>query len=428
MLAVLMTLSAVSLTFVLDRAESEPREEQIALMLASVANLTRVALLASAPEKRTDLLAELANKEGINIYVAEDDEKPSPLPPDSAVARIEKKLQAHLGPDTQLTLERSGDQAIYLRTQIAGDAYWIALPLNRLGAKNIWQWLGWGGLVTAIALIAAAWFVSRLSRPLRDLSRAAKVIGAGQHPPPLTESGPDELVTVAHAFNQMNTDLAAIDQDRALILAGISHDLRTPLTRLRMGIEMAVGSDDMRDSMSSDIEEMDRTIGQFLDFARDESGESEENTDLLQLLGDIQTSYVRRGFHVVLDSDSELKPQETVLTVHAKTLRRAITNLIDNAIRYGGEHCPEKPITLSLSKKQRQFCIGVADRGPGIPADKIDYLKRPFTRLEAARSNTTGSGLGLAIVERIARQHGGQMELLPRVGGGLLACIELPLR
>jgi two-component system osmolarity sensor histidine kinase EnvZ len=222
----------------------------------------------------------------------------------------------------------------------------------------------------------------------------------------------------------MSADLAQIDQDRALILAGISHDLRTPLTRLRMGIEMA-GDDGLREGMTADVEEMDKTIGQFLDFARSEGGEAPQDVDVAALLLDIATQYRRRGFKVDLVAPAApvLAPPAVARPVRPQALRRAISNLIDNALRYAGS---ESLVELALGGAGGEFSIEVLDRGPGIPADEVERMKRPFARLEAARTNTAGAGLGLAIVDRVARSHNGRLELLPREGGGLLARLALP--
>jgi two-component system osmolarity sensor histidine kinase EnvZ len=258
---------------------------------------------------------------------------------------------------------------------------------------------------------------------LHALPHAALEIGRGRTPPPIEESGPDEIATLARAFNQMNTDLARLDSDRALILAGVSHDLRTPLARLRMGIEMIAPADAdraTRDGMVADVEEMDQTIGQFLDFARETGGEAPQETDLAALLDDLAAQYARRG--VTIETDLAALPP---LRIRPKALRRAVANLIDNA-RNHARH--EQPVRLALQRDKDDICIDVCDRGPGIPSEEVERLKKPFTRLESARSNTSGAGLGLAIVERIARSHGGSLHLLPREGGGLVARISLPTK
>ncbi|MBX9848330.1 MAG: two-component sensor histidine kinase, partial [Rhodocyclaceae bacterium] len=167
----------------------------------------------------------------------------------------------------------------------------------------------------------------------------------------------------------------------------------------------------------TDVEEIDKTIGQFLDFARADDGEAFTITPLSEMLQDINTHYGRLGVELITDIQKDISIQ-----VRPKAIRRAISNLIDNALRYGGE----SPISLSLHQDKQGIRIGVADRGPGIPAEQVDRLKLPFTRLDQSRGNMTGAGLGLAIVERILRGHGGRFDLLPREGGGLLAQLTLP--
>lgn len=417
LLAVVMTLSALSWAGIFVFSERQPRARQLAQLLSSVTNLTRAAIVAADPALRLELLDALSRDEGLRIDAADDDEPIPPPPSDPMLQITQELLQQQLGPHTYLTLVRKGEQALFLRTQIEGDDYWIALPLERLGRPRSLQWIGWGALAAAVALLAAAAFVSRLTRPLRNLARAARQIGAGEHPPPLPEDGPDELATVAQAFNQMDADLSRLDQDRALILAGVSHDLRTPLTRLRMGIEMSVEDEESRNAMSADVEEMDRTIGQFLDFARSDGGEAMQEVELHAILTDLAAQYQRRQFQI----SAELSPVPP-LTGQPQALRRLAANLIDNALRYA----PGQAVDVGLGLEGKDIVLTVADRGPGIPPDQVERLKRPFTRLDDARSNTGGAGLGLAIVERILRQHRGSLALLPREGGGLLARVTIP--
>jgi two-component system, OmpR family, osmolarity sensor histidine kinase EnvZ len=216
----------------------------------------------------------------------------------------------------------------------------------------------------------------------------------------------------------MTRDLARLEDDRALILAGVSHDLRTPLARLRLGLEMADADAPLKGGMAADIDEMDRIIGQFLDFARAAGGEPAAPTDLAALARDIAARYRDAGH--ALTEEIVAVPE---VTVRPMAIRRLVTNLVDNAIRHG-----DGDIRLRVAPASRAAVIEVLDRGPGIPADEVERLKQPFTRLETARSGKGGSGLGLAIVDRIARMHGGSFDLLPREGGGLVARVTFPLR
>jgi two-component system osmolarity sensor histidine kinase EnvZ len=191
-----------------------------------------------------------------------------------------------------------------------------------------------------------------------------------------------------------------------MVLAGISHDVRTPLSRLRLALEMSGAEPAAAEAMAADIGEIDGIIGQFLDFARGENEEKAEH-DLDALVLELGEHYTRihRKVSVKAGTAAPVRMARTAV-------RRAVANLIDNALRYAGE-----PVEVETGK----FFVEVRDRGPGIAPDEVDHAKRPFTRLDAARGGPAGAGLGLAIVERVARAHGGSLELLPRPGGGLIA-------
>jgi two-component system osmolarity sensor histidine kinase EnvZ len=414
-----LILLAVAAWFELFRfSEREPRARQTADLVASVVNLTRVALVTAQPDLRRELLLDLQEQEGIRIYPAEADERITPLTLDRPGTQLfAEEVRRQLGPDTRLALERDGLPGFWVSFRIAGDEYWVMLPRERIERQAALRWLGWGAFVLVAALAGAWLIVFRLRRPLRALVGAAADVGRGRVPAPLEESGPQEIQTVSRAFNQMTRDLARLEDDRALILAGVSHDLRTPLARLRLGLEMADADAQLQAGMAADIDEMDRIIGQFLDFARAAGGESAAPTDLAALAREVAGHYRGTG-HALADEIADV-PQ---VAVRRLAVRRLMTNLVDNAFRYG-----EKDVLLRVAQAGRAVAVEVLDRGPGIPADEVERLKQPFTRLETARSGKGGSGLGLAIVERIARMHGGALDLLPREGGGLVARVTFPV-
>ncbi|MFZ2627437.1 MAG: ATP-binding protein, partial [Rugosibacter sp.] len=423
LVALLMLLSVAAWFAIFRSYEREPRARQLAQTLVSVANLTRAALVSARVEARRELLRDLSDREGIHIYPADADDEVTPLPDSAFLHRVEALVKRSLGAETRLTLEREGEQGLFISFRIDDTddgEFWVALPRERIERIYPLSWIGWS--VAALLLsLGGAWLIMfRITRPLKTLELAARKVGAGETPPPLDENGLTEFATVSRAFNQMSADLAQSNQDRALILAGISHDLRTPLTRLRMGIEMST-DEVLREGMIADVEEMDKTIGQFLDFARSDGGETPQQTDLSALLDEIAAQYQRRGFAVTF-TPLAVSSTPIISNVRVQALRRAINNLIDNALRYAGS---EQPVELLLTRHGKILGIEVHDRGPGIPADETERMKRPFTRLEAARSNTAGAGLGLAIVDRIARLHGGRLELAARPGGGLIAHITL---
>ncbi len=437
LVATLMLLSVAAWFLIFSTYEREPRARQLAQTLASVANLTRVSLLSARADARLGLLRELSDREGIHIYPAEPDEVVEPLDGNPLLALVHEHLREQLGPKTRMTLQRNGENALFVSFRIddetpasgaaesEGDGeFWVALPRERIERRFPINWIGWGAAVLVLSLVGAWLIVFRITQPLKAIKRAAQKVGAGETPPPLAEHGPEEVVAVAQAFNHMSADLARLDQDRALILAGISHDLRTPLTRLRMGIEMTADPA-MRDGMSADVEEMDKTISQFLDFARTGNGdgnaaETLEPLDIQALLLELSEQYRRRNLPVTLHA--AVSPAPTFVRVRPQALRRALTNLIDNALRYA----PGEPPLLSCHHEGKTVIIDIEDQGPGIPAADVERVKRPFTRLDAARSNVVGAGLGLAIVERIVRSHGGELHLIPSPVRGLIARVSLP--
>jgi two-component system osmolarity sensor histidine kinase EnvZ len=417
LLAALVVATMVGWFQIFRAYEVEPRARQISQNLISIVNLTRSALVNSQPELRRELLSDLAEREGIQVYPSDPDEQLAP-PVDDAVQNLVRELvRRQLGEDTRFASEREGKPGLWLSFHITDDEYWLRIPRRRVEREIALRWLGWGALALVLSLLAAYLIVSRLNRPLRALATAAGAIGKGNTPEPLSESGPEEIRTLSHAFNEMSRDLARLDADRALILAGVSHDLRTPLSRLRLGLEMSGADPQLKDGMTADIEEMDRIINQFLDFARTDGGETPQRADLATIASEVAEHYRRHGRAVATELASV--PQ---LPLQTMAMRRVVLNLVDNALRYG-----EKDVGIAVHADNGSVVLAVSDRGPGIPASEVERLKRPFTRLEAARSDKGGAGLGLAIVERVARAHGGNLQLLPRPGGGLLAEIRLPL-
>ena len=417
LLAALVVASMVGWFQIFRAYEVEPRARQISQNLISIVNLTRTALVNSQPELRRELLSELAEREGIQVYPSDPDERLAPAPDEAVLNLVRELVRRQLGEDTRFASEREGKPGLWLSFHIDDDEYWLRIPRGRVERQIALRWLGWGVLALALSLLSAYVIVSRLNRPLRALATAAGAIGKGKTPEPLSESGPEEIRTLSHAFNDMSRDLARLDADRALILAGVSHDLRTPLSRLRLGLEMSGADPQLKDGMTADIEEMDRIINQFLDFARTDGGETPQRADLAAIVSEVAEHYRRHGRAVATELANV--PE---LALQTMAMRRVVLNLVDNALRYG-----EKDVGIAVRAENGSVVLEVSDRGPGIPAFEVERLKRPFTRLEAARSDKGGAGLGLAIVERVARAHGGNLELLPRPGGGLLAEIRLPL-
>ncbi len=414
LIAALIVVSVVA-SFQIQRVyEREPRARELAQQAVSSVNLTRAALVNADPFRRRDLLIELNEREGLRVYPVTNAEKLAPLPPDALLERVAAHVRADLGGATRFAYERDGMDGFWVSFFIDEDEFWVMLPQERFDPEIGLGWLGWGAALLALALLGASLIAATLSRSLRALAGAARRVGHGETPAPLAESGPRELATVSAAFNRMARDLEALERERAMVLAGISHDVRTPLSRLRLALEMSGADATAAQGMSADIDEMDQVIGQFLEFAR---GENEAKTvdDLTALLAEVGEHYAKLGKAVKVNA-AQLAP----FAFARMALRRAVGNLIDNALRYAGE-----PVEVAARSEGATVIIEVLDRGPGIPAGEAERLKQPFTRLDPARSGRGGAGLGLAIVERVARAHGGRLELVPRPGGGLAARLSV---
>jgi two-component system osmolarity sensor histidine kinase EnvZ len=418
LISLLMVISVAAWFQILRNFERQPRAKQMAQMVVSVVNLTRAALVTAHADKRRELLLDLSDREGIRIYPAELGDKLVPPSEGPFTRLLNTEIRRQLGEETRLASGMGELRGFFISFHIEDDEYWVMLPRERVERPFPWQWLGWTALALLLSLIGAWLIVSRINQPLKALAAAAVDIGKGRTPAPLPESGPVEIEALARSFNQMSQDLARLDADRALILAGVSHDLRTPLARLRLSAEMSGNDGALKQGMIADIGEMDAIIGQFLDFARTQSEEPVTPTDVAALAREVVEHQLRLGH--ALRADIEPVP---VQALRRMGIKRLISNLVDNALAYG-----EKDVCVATRGEGGRLILEVLDRGPGIPPQQAERLKQPFTRLEQARSGKGGSGLGLAIVDRIARHHGGSFELLPREGGGLIARVSLPLQ
>jgi len=371
------------------------------------------------PRQRPQGLREFLGARHLRVQQQGKDAHAGP-PQTPLVAELEQRLRAELGPGTEVRA-LPGRQQFLVRLQAGGTAYWAAFPMPAPreldGAPS--RALAWS-LAIVLLLLATAYVSARyLARPLRQLNAAVDELGRGGTPAPLPESGPSEIAAVNRRFNAMLANLRQIERDRALLLAGVSHDLRTPLARLRLGVEMGGGDDPAeRAGMVADIEEMDRIVGQFLDFARADDTSGRELAELDPIVQACVDRYVAAGREIGFRPGG-VRP----LPLKPTAVSRLVANLVDNALAYGAP-----PVDVVTADGEAFATIEVRDRGAGIAPDDVERLKRPFTRASDARARAdgaAGAGLGLAIVERIARMHGGTLEILPRDGGGTVARVRL---
>lgn len=405
--------------------EREPRARQIAQEVVSIVNTTRTALLYSDALERRQMLADLAENVGIRVVPLEPSDQVEPFPDDPLARIVADEIRARLGAATRIGEIINGVPGIWVSFDIDGDAYWVYIERDLLAREIGTQWIGWAVIATLLSLFAAIAITRVVNLPLAKLSRAARELGAGHTPARLPETGPIEISTVNQSFNRMVSDLGKLEQDRAVLLAGISHDLRTPLTRLRLEVEMNDLPAETRSAMIGDLEQMDAIVGQFLDYARAKPQQAAEAVDLSTLVDDaLAHSRLMHTEAVTLACDVA---RGIVVQGHRTELLRAIDNLLTNADRYG--RSPDSgrlELAVSLQRDGKDALLRVADRGPGIAAERIDQLMRPFERGDAARGDVKGAGLGLAIVDRIARLHGGAFRLAANEPRGLRAELSLP--
>jgi two-component system osmolarity sensor histidine kinase EnvZ len=325
---------------------------------------------------------------------------------------IERDLAARL-PGRDLRVTESPEPVLWIATVDGRGA--IGIPLLALRAPLRWTTVLWLLAGALIVLAAAAWAARGLVLPLRTLADAAPGLLAGAAPPPWPPGAATELAELSAAFERAAADTRSAAQERGLMLAGLSHDMRTPLARLVVALELLDGVDpSIRAGMQADIAELDAILDQFVAFVRDGRDEAAVEVDLGSLLDDALAAQ-RRGGHAFA------RTGEAHVAVRGKpmALRRAVDNLLGNAVRHG--HAPRE---VALQRDGAAAVICVRDRGPGVPAAQLAELGRPFYRADAARS-TPGSGLGLATVARVAAWHDGGLVLANRDGGGFEARLRV---
>ncbi len=325
-------------------------------------------------------------------------------------AAAQPHLIRHAGPDGQMWY--------WARLPAGGATLAVGLSDARIDTQPLTALLIvlLASLVLAVGL--AALMARRLVAPLARLERASERIGQGERPEPLPETGPREIVALSRRFNTMARQVRELLSARTTLLAGISHDLRTPLARMRLALEMLRSDPNERliAGLERDLEQMNQLIGNVLDLARGLAHETPGQVDLAVLLHQLASE------HAGADQVVRVRCEPCERAVPVMALRRALGNLLQNALRYA----PEAPVELVCEQKGPRCRLGVLDRGPGIPPDEVEAMFQPFQRREPSRSPVTGgSGLGLAIVRELARANGWQVTLLPREGGGLAAWLEL---
>jgi len=371
------------------------------------------------PETRDAFKAELQNSHTLALRtsppVARFDDWHSPF-----FYLLEQALAQRIGTPQHLIYEQRPNADWYWARLPGGkDGLWVGLPKSRIGSH-----FGMALLITVacgflLALGFAVWLARRITAPLAHLEQASALVGLGKSPVLLPEVGPRELVALSRRFNAMALQVRELLSARTTLLAGVSHDLRTPLARMRLALELLkMGHDPaLIERLERDIEQMNRLIANVLDLARGLEHEVPVTTALHEFLDELAEDFSSSACPIAVQCDGG----ECRLPVFA--LHRALGNLLQNALRYA----PSSPVELVCVVDDLTCRFGVLDRGPGIAPSQIEAMLQPFHRLDASRSPATGgSGLGLAIVKALADANQWTLTLSARPGGGLQAWLSWP--
>ncbi|MDH5708371.1 MAG: ATP-binding protein [Hylemonella sp.] len=403
--------------------EIEPRAIQTAQQIASVVNLSRAALVHADAIARVSLIKTITQEESVRILPRGPDDSYEPFDTDSLGRRIVNALTTRLGQGTLVANSVNQVPGLWVGFMIDGDHYWMHADRSRFDHRGQKNWILWLVIAAALSLAGAAVIARLINRPLQQLSFAASRVREGDFEASQLneEVATSEIRQVNIGFNLMAQRLAKIEQERAVMLAGISHDLRTPLARLRLETEMSVADPAARDHMVADIEQLDAIIDKFLDYARP------DHVQLNQVSLDkvVHTSIYGFKSRSDMNIQLDLEPDLWVMADEVE-LGRVISNLIENARRYGkSSYTGISEVSIAARETEDGVLIKLRDHGPGVPPAMLANLTKPFFRGDEARTAATGAGLGLSIVEKTIHRMGGKFSLSTPSSGGLAAHIKL---
>ena len=402
--------------------EFEPRAVQAAQQIASLVNLSRAAMRYADGINRVTLVKTMSDQEAVRVLPHEPGDRWEPFATDRFSRAISDELRARLGPGTVVARSVNGNEGLWVGFAIDEDAYWLEADPQRLRAVAPSTWLLWVSIALVATLLGSAAVARLINQPLRELSFAASRIRDGEYDSRLDESMlTSEIRQVNMGFNRMARELAKVEEDRAVMLAGISHDLRTPLARLRLEAEMSVEDEEAKRNIAQDIDQLDAIIDKFLDYAR--PGEVTLRPVHLSAVVDRELAAFRDTTQIRIVSRVAI---DTRVMADETELGRVLANLFENARRYGlSGDSGVAEVEVSYARNGPWAVISVRDHGPGVPAEKLGHLTTPFFRGDAARTAATGAGLGLAIVDKALHRMGGNLELSNASDGGFVAQIRL---
>ena len=423
MLALLLVGSTVAWLQTFRALEYEPRALLASQQIASLVNLSRAALVYSDSIARVSLIKTLADQEGVRILPREPGDTFEPFDKSTLDNRITEELSSRLGSGTVVASSVNREEGLWVGFLIDGDAYWLQMDRSRVSPLGSKTWLIWLLTAALLSLTGAAVIARLINRPLKQLSFAASRVRDGDFDASRLDEKAvtSEIREVNIGFNRMADQLAKIEQDRAVMLAGISHDLRTPLARLRLETEMSVADEDARYHMAADIAQLDAIIDKFLDYAR--PGQAVLKAISLAEVVDACLYPFRDADDIRIKVDV---PAHLRVMADEVELARVISNLLENARRYGKTvETGVAIVDVAARARDGWVLIKVRDHGMGVSPEALTNLTKPFFRGDAARTAATGAGLGLSIVDKTVQRMGGTFALANSSSGGLAAHIKL---
>lgn len=423
LLAILLAGGVLAWTQTFRAMEFEPRAVQAAQQIASLVNLSRAALRSTDGINRVALIKSMQNQESMRLQPREPGDKWEPYEVDRFTRAIGQELRSRLGADTLVASELNGSPGLWVGFSFDDrDPYWLQADPTRMQPISWTTLVVWAGVALVATVLGSVAIARLINQPLRDLSFAASRIREGEFDSRLDENTlTSEIRQVNMGFNRMARELAKVEEDRAVMLAGISHDLRTPLARLRLEAEMSVEDDEAKRNMAMDIDQLDAIIDKFMDYAR--PGEVKLTPVHLSSLVDKEMAAFRDPSQIRITSRVAI---DTKVMADETELGRVLQNLFENARRYGrSTDTGIARVTVSYARTGPWVILSVRDQGPGVDPKKLSQLTTPFFRGDAARTAATGAGLGLAIVEKAVQRMGGTFEVNNASEGGLVAHIRL---
>jgi two-component system osmolarity sensor histidine kinase EnvZ len=402
--------------------EFEPRAVQAAQQTAELVNLSRTALGTADAINRVALVKTMSGQKTVRVSPREPGDTWETYATDRFSQNVTDQLMSRLGPDAVVARSVNGKPGMWVGFSIDKDRYWLQSETAHAGPLTSSTWFVWMGIALLATLVGSVVIARLINRPLRDLSFAASRIREGDLDSRLDENTlTSEIREVNRGFNRMARELAKVEEDRAVMLAGISHDLRTPLARLRLETEMSVSNDEAKRNMAMDIEQLDAIIDKFMDYAR--PGETEMRPVHLAQLVDREAGPFRDPTQIRITTRVAM---DVGVMADDTELGRVFSNLFENARRYGRSNDTGIAIvTVTCARTGPWVVVTVRDQGPGVAPERLGQLTTPFFRGDAARTAATGAGLGLAIVEKSLQRMGGSLELDNAPNGGLIARLRL---